>query len=133
MAEAVKVAIVLDRAFQGAALRELAQECHVWLIGTEPNVREAQAIRATFPAPTASLTVTTFTPGAHSEPAAECEALLHNVELHQGSLSSAPPYSAVEVIGAGLTPALEQAFRSLGFSRFLNTAAGFQAERSPAT
>jgi hypothetical protein len=133
VAPAVKVAIVLDRAFQGASLRELAQHCHVWLVGSEANVREARTFWAAFPGPTGTSSLTTFTPGHHPEPAAECAALLHNVELHHGPFSSVSPYSVVEVIGASLTPSLEQVFRSRGFSSFLGTAAGFQAERPPAT
>ena len=133
MAPAIKVAIVLDRAFQGASLRELAQQCHVWLVGTEANVREARSFWAAFPGATRTSSLTTFTPGDHAEPAAECAALLHNIDLHHGPVSSVPPYSVLEIIGATLTPSFEQVCRSLGFSSFVNTAAGFQAERPPAT
>lgn len=79
----ITVAIILDPVFESTRLRELLQRCQVWLLGTEPNVREARLYWAVSPDPTQLTSLTTFVPIPNAEPAERCLALLNTIELHR--------------------------------------------------
>lgn len=56
-------------------------------------------------------------------------AILDQVELHHGEYSQIPPYSALQVIGTGLSERLRAELESYGFGRFEDQPDGFLARK----
>jgi len=54
---------------------------------------------------------------------------LDTIDLHHGSYSADPPYSAIEVLGAELTDPIREALKEYGFKKIAATGGGFIAER----
>ena len=58
--------------------------------------------------------------------------VLGEVELHHGEYSSSPPYSALQVVGTGLSQRLRSELESYGFRQFEDTPDGFLAHKTTA-
>ncbi len=127
----ITVAIIFDPTIESTRLRELLQRCHVWLLGTEPNVSKARLYWSTSQEPTQLSSLTTFIPVPNVESAERCLNLLGTIELHHGSAFSPTPFTTLEVIGPSLTPDIARELRALGFSWITSTTAGFMSKRSP--
>jgi hypothetical protein len=125
---AYRVRIVVDPHF-GQRLTRLPDREPVWVVDSEANTPVAKALQAA--RATSHLHgVTTFTPFTTGDREHQLLGILDTVDLHHGQYSADPPYSEVEVYGAGLSQAVEQAFRDLGFEHFDATPDGFVASRS---
>jgi len=110
-----RVAIVVDPAF-GERLKSLAERMHAWVADTPINRRAAEKIWARTDALSIGRGVTTFRV-TRSEPSDEWAAsILPAVELHHGEHAHTPPVSRLEIHGAVLSPRLQDALHSIGFT-----------------
>ena|SRR3989442_15403212 len=58
--------------------------------------------------------------------------ILGQVELHHGEYSQSPPYSALQVVGTGLSQRLREEFEIYGFKQFEDAPDGFLAHKTAA-
>ena len=56
---------------------------------------------------------------------------LGEIDLHHGPLSSAEPYTSLDVLGVSLTSNIQASLLNLGFNEFVPRPGGFTATRSP--
>jgi len=128
MAGPYRVFVVLDRDY-GQRLDELAQNGPVWIVDTPANRAVAQQIWAAVPNRSHLEGVTTFKSpeGGSSEDILINE--LDTIDLHHGTYSANPPYTVVEVIGAGISDKVKESFAEFGFDQFEGTPQGFRATR----
>ena len=122
-----QVRVVLDRTF-GRRLEHLPAGEPVWVIESADNTAAARRLWAQRPGVNHLQGITTFHDCGGS-PEEELMEVIDTIDLHHGVYSANPPFSEVEVIGAGLSPAVEQAFRRLGLSHFRPTPDGFLSSR----
>ena len=124
------VAIVVDPEF-GERLLSLAEETPVWIADTPANRSVAEALWSSTGAGVAR-NVTTFKvdPGKTGED--WCLNILSQVDLHHGHYSQSSAYSALDVIGAHLTPELRDALAEYGLTSCAERSGGFRATRSSA-
>lgn len=120
------VSVVLDRAF-GSRLSELLGP--VWIVDSPVNRAIAEELRTQFPTRNHLDGVTTFKAGETDSPEEMLIANLGTIDLHHGFYSADPPYTALEVVGVGLTPTIAAALEDFGFDSFLVTTVGFRAIR----
>jgi len=125
----VAVVVCVDFAEQ---LDELANRMPVWIADTPPNRAAAKKVWAAHPGQTHLNGVTTFKVDASSTAEVWLASILADVDLHHGSHSHDPPYSAVEIFGAQLTLHLRRAFEEFGLTTFVERPGGFVATRTPA-
>ncbi len=76
----------------------------------------------------AGIDLTVFDSAA--EPEATLLEIVDEVALHHGDHSSGAPVSAIRVVGATVSSAVQERFESLGFSRLDPTPDGFVAHRA---
>jgi hypothetical protein len=120
------VAVVVDPAF-GERLRELPPGVPVWVADTPANRAAAQRLWRGRRERTHLDGVTTFEVEPGRTPAEWCAAVLGQVDLHHGEYSHAPPYAAVEVIGAEPTAELRAALAQYGLTEVTPRPGGFRA------
>ncbi|MEA2779198.1 MAG: hypothetical protein QOK29_742 [Rhodospirillaceae bacterium] len=94
------------------------------------NGSVVHALWASAPSPSHLTGITGFgyDPGIAAEERLLAE--LDNIDLHHGPYSTNSPYTVLEVIGAQLIPAIQDALSELGFSAFKQSPGGFVATRS---
>ncbi len=125
------VAIVVDRAF-GHRLSELTRSRAVWVVESTTNgpfIRDVRREMQSVDRRDQMTALTSFTDNDDWSPEELCAGVVGDVEEHHGALSTDPPWSAIEVFGAALTPALQAAFEDIGASKFESTADGFRCRR----
>jgi hypothetical protein len=111
-AVAYKVYVVVDRQF-GDRLAGLERGVPVWIVDTPTNKPVAQQLWKERP----DTGITTFDDMKYA-PEDMLLAELYMIELHHGSQSSDPPYTALEVIGTPLTLKAKNGFSEYGFNEF---------------
>jgi hypothetical protein len=121
----VCVGVVVDADF-GDRLLDLAGRMPVWIAATTANRAVAERVRATLP----DCDVTTFTVDPAGTPDAWCTAELATIELHHGEFSKEPAYTALEIYGTELTPALAQELIALGFEDIAEVSNRIHASRT---
>jgi hypothetical protein len=128
---AYTVGLVVDPEF-GARLGAQAARMPVWIADTPANRAAAAALRREAPASvphTAAGAVTTFRVASEESPAEWALRALGDVDLHHGQYSHAPPYGALEVVGAEPTPDLRAALAEYGLTEIEPRPGGFLASR----
>ena len=123
-----KVYVIVDREF-GQRLSELEQGIPIWIVGTPKNKHAAEQVWAKQKDHDHLTGVTSFTDIPSALPEDLLVAELDTIDLHHGSYSTDPPYSAIEVIGASISVRVKTELARLGFDDFRETAAGFIATR----
>jgi hypothetical protein len=101
----------------------------VWIVDTPANRSVAQDIWAAHPNRSHLEGVTTF---KVAESAASEDMLINQldtIDLHHGAYSANPPYTIIEVIGAGISDKAKEALAEFGFDHFDATPQGFRATR----
>ena len=131
MSEPYTVAVVVDPEF-GHRLSSIAGEMPVWIADTPTNRPAVEHIWASDRSGPGAEGVTIFKVSSGESPDQSCARILGDVDLHHGQFSHDPPFGAVEVFGALLTPLLERALGKLGFKDIVPREGGFRAERSDA-
>jgi hypothetical protein len=121
------VALVVDPEC-GQRIREIAARMPAWVVDTPTNRSAVTTLWDEEAAGSAGLTTFRSAPDETAEEA--CIQILPTLDLHHGELSQDPPYSAVEVIGAKLTPAVREAFEALHLTIFDMRDQGFVASRA---
>ena len=125
------VAVVVDRDFADR-LCDLSNRTHVWIAATPENRAAAERIWKSRTSLGEPFMLTTFQFRPEATPDQVVADELESIELHHGSDSPTNPWSALEVIGAQLTPQLEAELRDIGFVSFDPTADGFTCARTAA-
>lgn len=128
MADAYRVFVVVDPEY-GERLSELAQSGPVWIVDTQKNRAVAQKIWDDQPNRSHLDGVTTFKTGVDCLPEGTLINELDTIDLHHGTYSANPPYTVLEVIGAGMSERLRTELSQFGFDKFEATAEGFRATR----
>ncbi len=131
MPEPYAVAVVVDPVF-GERLFSVAPRMPVWIADTPRNRLAVEQHRTRYHGQQSADGVTTFTVDPNTSSEDWCAKVLSTVDLHHGRLSHNPPYSALEVFGATLTPALRATLGDLGFDLFTEREDGFRAASSDA-
>ena len=120
----VTVAVVVDPDF-GDRLAALVEQMPVWMADTPQNRRSLDRVRASY----SGADVTTFKVDLNATAETWCEEELDMIELHHGPYSKSPPYSALQIYGAELTPGLRGALAELGFKTAARIDGGFRMTR----
>jgi hypothetical protein len=128
MAEPYRVFVVLDRDY-GQRLDQLAQNGPVWIVDTPDNRAVAQHIWAAAPNRSHLEGVTTFKFPEDSSPEDILINELDEIDLHHGVHSANPPYTVIEVIGAGINGKVKESLSKFGFDQFKAMPQGFRATR----
>ncbi len=128
MAEAYRVYMVLNREY-GDRLFDLARTGPVWIVDTPLNRTAAQRIWTVDPNRGHLDGVTTFETGDDSSPEDSLINELDTIDLHHGTYSADPPYTVLEVIGAGMSERVKTGLSEFGFNEFQSTTEGFRAVR----
>jgi hypothetical protein len=123
-----RVFVVVDREY-GERLNKLTQTGPVWIVGTPANRTVAQQIWVANPNRGHLEGVTTFKFGEDSSSEDILINELDAIDLHHGTYSANPPFTVLEVIGAGITAKLKAALSDFGFNDFQETDQGFRAMR----
>ena len=126
MSSSNRVAVVLETDF-GERLSELAARMPVWIVDTPVNRAAAQKQWAQGSGRSHTQAITTFKVDPAQSTEAWLAGVLSAVELHHGEYSHGPPYSAIEVFGARLTPALRETLAEYGLDTFSERQGGFIA------
>lgn len=127
-----KVAIIVDREF-GASLVDLASQYHVWIVESSANtpviheVWSSEALDGD--GDPLGPGVTAFQAGAEESPDEMCERIAYEVDDHHGEFGHDPPWTEIKVIGAALSPRLEEAVHDIGAARLCVTPNGFICRR----
>ena len=125
--------VVVVREDLARDLERFARRQHVWAVRTPETEEVARRLwsnpRLTRPDPLAT-GLTLFNPDATPEDS--LLSILDTVEEHHGEYSHDPPVSIIEVVGAGLSQTVREAFATLGFSQFEASGCGFVATRPAA-
>lgn len=122
------VEIVVDPEF-GERLLSIDSGATVWIADTPVNRPVAESVWSSI-AGAGSPSITTFKVDRNKTPEQWCRGILPSIDLHHGQYSQTPAYSIVDVIGAGLTPELREAFAEYGFASFAERSDGFRATSS---
>jgi len=128
MPEPYRIFVVVDREY-GERLGKLAQTGPVWIVDTPANRSVAQQIWVANPNRSHPNGVTTFKFGETSSSEDILVNELDAIDLHHGTHSANPPYTVLEVIGAGISARLKVELSQFGFDEFQETAQGFRAMR----
>ena len=123
-----RVFVVLDRNY-GERLDPLAQNGPVWIVDTDANRVVAQHIWADAPNRSHLEGVTTFKFLEDSSPEDILVNELAQIDLHHGVHSANPPYTVIEVIGAGISDKVKESLSEFGFNHFETIPEGFRATR----
>jgi hypothetical protein len=118
------VAVVVDPDF-GDRISELAERMPVWIVDTPMNRAASEKHWASGP----QLQVTTFPIDSRLTAETWLVNVLSAIDLHHGEYSRDPPYSAVEVFGASLTPAIKTTLGQFGLVNFAERPGGFIATK----
>jgi hypothetical protein len=119
------VAIVVDPNF-GDRLLALAKRMPVWIADTPANHAQVESLWAADTSHETNVTSFRVTGGGASD---WCRMILPQVELHHGKYSQSPPYRALEIFGAAVTPDLRRLFGKYGFTIGGERDDGFRALR----
>jgi hypothetical protein len=128
MTEPHCVFVILDRDY-GQRLTNLAQKGPVWIVDTLTNRTIAQELRAADSSRGHLKDVTTF---KFLETGSSEDILineLNTIDLHHGTYSANPPYTVIEVLGAGIREKVKSSFADFGFNQFIPMLEGFRAIR----
>jgi hypothetical protein len=128
MLEPYRVFVVLDPAY-GQRLDELAKNGPVWIVDTPANRSVAQQIWTAAPNRSHLEGVTTFKFPENSSSEDILINELDTIDLHHGIHSANPPYTVIEVIGAGVSDKVKEALSEFGFDHFEATSHGLRATR----
>jgi hypothetical protein len=124
-----EVLVVVDPDF-GDRLRQAWHGQAVWIAMSPANAPVVHALWASAPSQTHLTRITGFrySKGVAAEDFLLAE--LDAVQLHHGPYSTGSPCTLLEVIGAQLTSAVQNALSELGFKVFQKGVDGFIANRS---
>jgi len=122
------VSVVLDRSY-GPRLRELLKAGPVWAVDSPANRCCAQLLWEEFPGRDHLDGITVFNSAEDCSPTQMLIDQMGAIDDHHGVYSADPPYSAIRVVGSGLTSELQQTLASFGFNIFTVTDEGFDAVR----
>ncbi len=122
------VLVVLDGEY-GTRLSELVMKGPIWIADTPTNRAAAEIFGTAPPDPKQPDGVTLFTSKNIGFPETILLANLYTIDMHHNSYSAAPPYTALEVIGASLSEKIKTELSEYGFDEFFTTSEGFRAER----
>jgi hypothetical protein len=128
-AEANEVLVVLDPNF-GERLRHASGRQPVWIVMSPANEPVIRSIWAATPNISHLTGITALTHYEDEGPEGRFLAYLDTIELHHGAMSTTTPYTVIKVIGVPLTTAVRRALSELGFAKFDQGSAGFEAIRS---
>lgn len=128
MAVPYKVYVVVDREF-GEKLSELQRGIPVWIVDTPTNKPVAQRLWNERPDEDHLTGITTFNDLNSLSPEELLLSHLDTIELHHGSQSADPAYTAIEVFGTQLTANAKNVLSEYGFTAFHITLTGFTARR----
>ena len=123
-----RVCVVVDRAF-GDRLTLLASRVPLWVVDTPANRVVVQRLRKQRAEESHLTGVTIFTDSAPSSPEELLLSQLDAIDLHHGSSSADPPFTALDVLGTPLTDRIRSALSAFGFNQFLPGENGFSALR----
>jgi hypothetical protein len=101
----------------------------VWIVDTPTNKAVAQRLWKERPEEGHLTGITTFNNADSSSPEDLLVAELDSIDLHHGSYSADPPYTAIEVLGTPLTERVRNELSAYGFNEFHTNSAGFTAQR----
>lgn len=124
-----KVYVVVARDF-GEQLAGLERGIPIWIVDSVANNPTIRRLWVERPNHDHLTGITAFN---DVESASSTELLLSkldSIDLHHGSYSASPPYTAIEIIGATLTEEVRKALGEFGFGDFCVTSGGFSATRS---
>jgi hypothetical protein len=111
----------------GERLRDLPPGEIAWVADTPPNKTVVQHLWTQ-----KREGITSFQVAPNATPEDWLISILDQVELHHGEYSQLPPYSALQVVGTGLSRRLRAALESYGFGQFEDTPDGFLAYKTAA-
>src|SRR5271168_285384 len=120
--------VIVDPEF-GEGLGELPKGEAVWVMASSTNSAVVTRLWTERVRETHLTGITTFKADSSSTPEELVTGLLETIDLHHGQYSSKPPYSKIRVIGANMTPIIEEAFSEFGFVNFVPMPNGFVAEK----
>ncbi len=123
--------VIVDPEF-GERLGDLPTGEAVWVMQSTANSAAATRLRTKRIGETSLNGITTFTADSSAIPEEVLVDMLATIDLHHGEYSSKPPYSKIRVLGAHLTPIVEDALSEFGFINHGSTPNGFVAEKSAA-
>lgn len=123
-----KVYVVMAQDF-GERLAGLSSGVPVWIVDTPINRPVAERMWKEHPSESHLTSITAFK--AQGSSSAEDLFLneMNTIDLHHGSYSSNPPYTALEVIGMPLSDRLRTELAEYGFNEFRPKSDGFVAIR----
>ena len=122
------VSVVLDRDY-GPRLSDLLKLGPVWAIDSEVNRAVAQRFWQGSPPRDELDGLTVFTAANDRAPEDVLIDEFETIDLHHGSYSADPPYTAVRVIGTPLTERIRDELSEYGFNSFEVMDEGFRAAR----
>jgi hypothetical protein len=126
MTEPHVVGLVVDPQF-GGRLEGLAARMHVWVVESTENRKVAEQLWATGLRGMEVGGVTTFGKGSIAGAEKLCLDVIESIDLHH--YYHDPPYSVLEVVGARLSPSLQEELGKFGFTKFTETPEGFRASK----
>lgn len=126
-----RIVLVLDESF-GRHVIDLAQEAYVWLVQSEENDRWADVVWKAPSTATDPLLhgVSTFARAKDEQTDELITGVIEMIDEHHGEHAHDPAWSEIDVIGAGLSPQIEQAARSYGVDDCQPTQQGFRLIRA---
>jgi hypothetical protein len=127
-----RIALVVDESF-GRRVIELAKEVYVWLVQSKENDRWASAALELSSDSEDPLLrgVSTFARAGGEQTDDLIVSLLELIDDHHGEFAHDPPWSEIDVIGAAVTPKIEDAARKYGVVECRTTPTGFRLVRRP--
>jgi hypothetical protein len=125
-----RIALVLDEGF-GRHVIDLAQEAYVWLVQSEENDRWADVVWKDPSTATDPLLhgVSTFARAKDEQTDDLISGIIEMIDEHHGECAHDPAWSEIDVIGAVLSPQIEETARSYGVDECQPTPQGFRLIR----
>ena len=131
MPDPYAVAVIVDPVF-GERLFDIVSRMPAWIADTPENRRAFERHWAGHSGEPHTVGVTAFKVDPTTAPDEWCVNVLGDIDLHHGAFSHDPPYTVLEIYGAGPTPNLRAALGERGFTTIMERPDGFRAMASNA-
>lgn len=122
------VLLVLDQEYTEDPMDHI-QVKHLWLIGTQANLRIAAELRTRNIDCGLEKTISAFSHKEGTDPEEYCEGIFNVIDMHHGRYASIGLYEEFEVRGVALSESFQTLLESFGFRNFDILMNGFRASR----
>ena len=109
-----RIILVVDRHY-GERLKTLPKDTPAWIVDSPANRPVIDELRKERAADTHPAGITSFKDVAEASPEKLAVSMLNDVELHHGSNSTNPRCNILQIVGAPMTRALDDALNRLDF------------------